>query len=191
MPFRALAIAFSNFLNHKIPNEHPLGCLHPPFSLEYVFHHSWYLYSFTWNFHQDYYTTLPFGGSPSSVFNDTYNKHDYWKQNIMPMELYNTTYCSIYIGHCWKHDNHIVYLSFITQLITVFTIKTTQNYAHLIQPKNKHTAYGALYLIHLDTIFTIIYTYMHMHIFFNQKIKGYDGCICNKGIHKLTPPPSK
>ena len=30
-------------------------------------------------------------------------------QYIFPMELYNTTPCSIYNEHCLKHDKHTVY----------------------------------------------------------------------------------
>jgi len=34
--------------------------------------------------------------TPSLVFNDTYNQQDHWKENILPMELYNLDRCSIY-----------------------------------------------------------------------------------------------
>lgn len=81
-------------------------------------------------------------------------------------------------------------MSLITYLINVFIINTTYTHAHLLQPTNNDTVYGAL-KIQLDTIFTMIYTYIHMHICFNHKIKGYDACIYNNGIHRLTPLPSK
>lgn len=101
------------------------------------------------------------------------------------MDLFNTTCCSIYNDHLLKHDKHIIYWSFITQLITVFTI-TTYTHTHFLQPKNNHIVYRDL-SIHLDTVFTIIYAYTH---FLNQQIRIYDVCICNKGIERLIPQPS-
>ena len=34
------------------------------------------LLTFTWNFDQGYYKTIPHGGTPSSMLNDTYNQQD-------------------------------------------------------------------------------------------------------------------
>jgi len=45
------------------------------------------------------YKTLLLGGTPSSIFNDTYNQQDYCKKNIFPMKLYNIAKSSIYNGH--------------------------------------------------------------------------------------------
>jgi len=96
--FNVLAIAFANLLIHKHPNEHPLGCL--------SHHSSWnkcpiicgiYIL-FTWNLYKGCYRTLPFGGTPSSVFKDTYNY----------MATENKTYFP------W---------SFITQFVAIFTMK--------------------------------------------------------------------
>ena len=50
----------------------------------------------TWNFHQGCYRTLPLGETPSSVFKETYKKQEYFKKNMLPMEIYNLAHCSIY-----------------------------------------------------------------------------------------------
>ena len=52
----------------------------PPFNLEYVSHDLALIFfpllTFTWNFDQGYYKTIPHGGTPSSMLNDTYNQQD-------------------------------------------------------------------------------------------------------------------
>jgi len=72
------------------------------------------------------------------------------------MEIYNIDRCIIYnewpaqkqnIMTTWQDKNHITYWSFITQLITVFTM---------------------------------IYTYTHIHIFLTNN-KGYDARINQQG----------
>ena len=75
--FNALALAFANFLSHKQPNEHPLGCL--------AHHLVWNMYPiirgiyifFTSNFHKGCYRTLPLGGTLSSVLYHTYTSVAY------------------------------------------------------------------------------------------------------------------
>jgi len=64
MPHKALAIAFANFLSHKQPNEHPLGCLAQRLAWNKCPSHPWLLFLtfITWNFHQGCYRTLPLGG---------------------------------------------------------------------------------------------------------------------------------
>ena len=138
---KTLAIAFANFLIHNKLNQDPLGCFHPPFNLEYMSHHPWYLYIFTWNFHQGCYRTLPLGGTPSLVFNGTYNQHDCWKQNILPMELFNTTCCNIYNERPAQNQN----------------IKTTY---HILELYN--IAHYGIYNNHIST-------YTHMYIFSTKK----------------------
>jgi len=118
---KALIIASTNFLSYNKLNEHQLGC--------FPHHSSWNtcpiivaLYIFTWNFTRAVTEPPPLQGTSSSMFNNTYNQQDYWKENILPMELYNIARCSIYNDNLLKHDKHTIYWRFITQLIMVFTI---------------------------------------------------------------------
>jgi len=71
------------------------GIFFPPFNVEYMY----------MDFYEGCYKTLPLGGASSSVFNDTYNQQDSWKQNILPMDLYNTSRCSIYNHHLLNMEN--------------------------------------------------------------------------------------
>ena len=62
------------------------------------------------------------------------------KKNILPMEFYNTSHCIIYNDHRLEYDKHIIYWSFETELITIFTIITTYTHIHICtfsQPTNK------------------------------------------------------
>lgn len=60
MPFNDLSFAFSNFLSHKQPNEHPLGCLAQHSTWNKCPIHQWLLFLtfITWNFHQGCYTII-------------------------------------------------------------------------------------------------------------------------------------
>ena len=63
--FNSLANAFANFLSHKQPNEHPLGCLSQHSTWNKCPSHLWLLFLtfVTWNFHQGCYETPPSGGN--------------------------------------------------------------------------------------------------------------------------------
>ena len=47
------------------------------------------------------------------------------------LELYNIACWSIYNDHLLEYDKHAIYWSFITQLITIFTIITTYTQMHI------------------------------------------------------------
>ena len=103
MPFfisKALSIAFSIFLSQNKPNKHPLAC--------FAQHSTWnkctincgYYFNFiTWNFHQGCYKTLPLGGHCPRCSITHIPQQNHWKENILPMELYNIAQCNIYNDH--------------------------------------------------------------------------------------------
>ena len=89
--------AFANFLSHKQPNEHPVGCISQNSTWNKCPIHMWlsFLTFITWNFHQDCYKTLPLGDTVLGVQSHIYLRN-MLKEDILLMELYNTTRCNIY-----------------------------------------------------------------------------------------------
>jgi len=97
IPFNALAIVFSNFLSHKQPNKHPLGCLSQHSAWNKCPSHPWLF--FLTLLHEIFTRVVtkpsPLGDTILGVQSHIYLSN-LLKEDILLMELYNTARCSIY-----------------------------------------------------------------------------------------------
>jgi len=140
--FNALAIAFANFLSHKHPNEHPLGCL--------SYHSAWNMCPIIcgiYIFLHGIFTRAVREPSPLGEHHPRCSMTP-----ITKMTTEKRTY------NPW---------SFITQLVVVFTMKDLLKIKTSWQHDNiLHI--GALYIAHYGIYNNHIFTYAH---FLNQQIK--------------------
>ena len=146
--FNSLSIAFANFLSHKQPNEHPLGCL-SHHSARNTCHIIRGIYIFLHGIFTKVVTEpSPLGEHhPRCSMTPTTNK-TIEKQNILPMELYNLARCSIYNDHLAEKQTNMT-------------------------PNNITTWHPYLLLELYNTTRGDIYIHIHMYIYQKHHTKTY------------------